>query len=307
MNTLALCRRFFETHGYPLLKDAFPELVTQVAAGRVGGGSDVLGADDEHSRKGEWGPSFQIFMGEGDYNTIGPQVWDLMNSSVPPVYEGYVTAAGGGPKIDVFSIEGFMRERMGLSRYPETQLEWLALREDAVCNFVRGDVFYDPSNVLTQMRTKFAAYYPSDVWKLHLARAAYTCWFYGPANYPDRIAPRGDIITGLVARGMFVEYAMRLTLLLNRQYAPSRKWLHWAFTHLPMTADELDPLLIRITTSQDMNEQASLIVEAASVLSRAVQDAGFKPAVAPQTYLGAFDIVRTMEDTDMARQPIKPF
>ena len=307
MNTLALCRQFFETHGYGLLKDAFPELVSHVASARVGGGSDVLGADDEYSKKGEWGPSFQIFMDEEDYKSIGPQVWDLMNSSVPPVYEGYVTASAGGPKIDVFSVEGFMRERMGLSRYPETQLEWLKLREEALCNFVRGEVFYDPSNVLTEMRRKFSAYYPTDVWKLHLARAAYTCWFYGPGNYPDRIAPRRDVATGLIARGMFVEYAMRLVFLLNRQYAPNRKWLHWAFTQLPAIATDLDRLIIRVSTSRDMNQQASLIVEATNVLGRAIEDAGFKPAVAPQTCLGAFDIMRTMEDIDMARQPIKPF
>ncbi len=307
MDTLALCRRFFEAHGYTLLKDAFPELVTHIAAGRLGGGSDVIGADDEHSRSGEWGPSFQIFMGDEEYDAAGPQVWDLMNSSVPPVFEGFVTASAGGPKIDVFSIGGFLRERAGLSHFPTTQLEWLQLREDALCNFVRGQIFYDPSKAVTQLQSQFAAYYPGDVWKLNMARAAYTCWFYGQQNFPGRIALRGDVLTGIVFRGMFIEYAMRLALLLNRQYAPSKKWLHWAFLQLPTIADTLDPLLAAVATSADMAEQSDTIVEATQLLGRAVEDAGYPPSVAPQDYLGAFDIMRTLEDSELARQPVKPF
>jgi len=307
MDTLGLCRRFFETHGHPLLQREFPEVMNRIAAARIGGGSDVLGADDEHSRDDAWGPTFQVFMPDGDYRQIGPRMREVVNRAVPPEFEGHPTAAGGGPSIDVFGIRGFMRERLGLGRYPHAQSEWLDIPEGALRQFIGGEVFYDPSQKLSGVRAQFAAYYPPDVWRLLIARAAYACWFYGEHNYPGRLAPRGDQVTGLVARGRFCEAAMRLTFLLNHCYAPYWKWLHWEFRRLPAIAPELEPIIERVAAATDMHEQASSIVAACTLLRRAIREQGVVPSDARMDYLGAFDAMRTLEDAELARQPVRSF
>lgn len=307
METLDLCRRFFEAHGYPLLRREFAGILDSVAAARVGGGSDVLGADDEYSRGPEWGPTFQIFLPDDIYELSGSAIRDTMNRCLPKEFEGYPTASGGGPGIDVFAIHGFLRERLGLSRFPEQPVEWLRVPEAAIRGFIAGQVFYDPEGELTQTRSKYAAYYPADVWKLTIARTAYACWFYGEYNYPTRISRRNDRVTGLIARGMFAESAMRLVFLLNRRYAPYWKWLHWEFVRLPTIAAQIDPLLGRLTTSQDMDEQADAIVEVCRILRWSIRKEGLVPSDSPLDYLGAFDIMRTLEDIELARQPVRTF
>lgn len=307
MDTLALCRRFFETHGYPILLEAFPHVMDRLAAARIGGGSDVLGYDDEYSRQGQWGPTFQLLLPDEEYDQVGPSIREVLYRNLPAEFEGYPTAPQGGPSIDVFGFRGYMRERLGISCFPENQLDWLRIPESALCQFTRGEVFYDPSNELTRIRQQFAMYYPSDVWKLHLSRAAYACWFYGEYNYPHRLAPRGDLVTGLVARGSFVEASMRLVFLLNRRYAPYWKWLHREFTALRAVAKDIDPLLTKLTLSADMGEQAQIVEDVCTRLRRAIREQGLVSAGAKLEYLGAFDIIRTMEDAELARQPVRHY
>ena len=307
MSTLALCRRFFETHGYPILREAFPQVMDRMAAARIGGGSDVLGYDDEYSRQGEWGPTFQLFLPDEDYDQVGPSIREVLYRKLPTEFEGFPTAREGGPSIDVFGVKGYLRERLGISHFPENQLDWLRIPESALCQFTRGEVFYDPSNELTRIRQQFSSYYPSDVWKLLLSRAAYACWLYGEYNYPQRLAPRGDAVAGLVARGSFVEAAMRLVFLLNRRYAPYWKWMHREFMGLPAVAKDLDPLLVKLSASTDMREQAQVIEEVCTHLRRAIREQGLVSASAKMDYLGSFDIMRTMEDAELARQPVRHY
>ena len=168
----------------------------------------------------------------------------------------------------VFSIRGYLRERLGISRFPRNQSEWLDIPEYALCNFTSGQIFYDPMQELTSVQKQFASYYPSDIWKVHLARAAYACWFFGEFNYPWRLAPRGDAVTGSVAIGEFCSAVMRLVFLINRQYAPYWKWMHWGFKRLPKYAAEIDPLLDLLVASSDMREQADYIMGICRVLRR---------------------------------------
>jgi hypothetical protein len=305
MNTLALCRRFFEAHGYPILLEAFPDVTDRIAAARIGGGSDVLGYDDEYSRQGEWGPTFQLFLPDEDYERIGPTIREVLHRKLPPEFEGFPTGRRGGPGVDVFGIHGYMRERLGISYFPQSQLEWLQVPESALCQFVRGEVFYDPMNELTGIRQRFAGYYPSDVWKLLLARAAYACWLYGEYNFPKRLAPRGDVVTGLIARGSFVDAAMRLVFLLNRRYAPNWKWIHREFTELPAVAKEIGPLLRKLALEPELGKEAKIVVQVCTRLKDAIRGQGLVGSEAKMDYVGAFDIMRTMEDVELARQPVR--
>ena len=305
MDTLTACRRLFEVHGYPLLVEAFPEYSERVAAAHVSGSSDVLGADDEFSREGMWGAAFELFLPEDDFRDVAQHLREVMNSSLPPQFEGYPTAAGGGPSVSVYSIRGYLRERLGISRFPKSQDEWLEIPEYALCNFTSGPIFYDPMQELTSVQKQFASYYPSDIWKVHLARAAYACWFFGEFNYPWRLAPRGDAVTGSVAIGEFCSAVMRLVFLINRQYSPYWKWMHWGFKRLPKYAAEIDPLLDLLVASSDMREQADYIMSICRLLRDMIKKEGLVLENAKMESMGAYDIMRTLEDPELARQPLR--
>jgi len=303
--TLAACRRLFEQHGYPILLEAFPEVAELTAAAHVGGGSDILGADDMLSREGVWGATFELFLRDEEYRDVGQSVREVMNTSLPEEFEGYPTASGKGPSIDVFSVKGYLRERLGISHFPTSQMEWLGISEHALCMFTGGEIFYDPIGELTQAQKRYASYYPSDVWKLYIARAAYACWFYGEHNFPKRIAPRRDPVTAALAIGTFVRAAMQLVFLLHREYAPYWKWMHWRFMQLGGVAKEVDPLLNGMTATADLEETAKLVGEACLVLREAIVQKELVPDGAKMECMGAFDIMRTLSGAELARQPLR--
>ena len=305
METLATCRRLFETHGYPLLVEAFPEYSERVAAAHVSGSSDVLGADDEYSKLGVWGATFELFLPEEEFREAGQQLREVMNRSLPREFEGYPTASGGGPPVSVFSIKGYLRERLGLSHFPKNQAEWLQIPEYSLCNFTSGEIFFDPVQELTTIQKRYASYYPADIWKIHLARAAYACWFYGEANFPQRLAPREDTITATIAVGEFCSAVMRLVFLINRQYAPYWKWMHWAFTRLPDYSGEIDPLLNLLVASTDLQEQADYITGISKVLKEIMKKENLVGDNPTLEVMGAYDIMRTLEDPALARQPLR--
>jgi hypothetical protein len=305
MNTLSACRKLFEQHGHPILSEAFPEIMDTIAAARIGGGSDVLGANDKYSRDGDWGATFDLFLPDVEYAEFGQSIREVLQESLPPYFEGFPTASGGGPKIGVYSLRGYLRERLGLSHFPETQTQWLKVPESALCGFTNGEVFFCPSGQLTEIRRKYESYYPSDVWKVHIARAVYTCWFYGENSYGPRLARRGDQLTAMVARGVFCRSAMQLVFLLNREYAPYWKWLHWRFVALPKYASPMDPMLHRIVLSDDLEEQAAIIEDVCVYLKDAIRNSGVVEEGARMEYMGAYDIMRTLGDPELARQPLR--
>jgi len=70
INGLDLCEQFFQEAVRPLLDHHFPNL--RYAAGRLEGGSDVLGFDTPLSRDHDWGPRCTIFLTETDLADIAP-------------------------------------------------------------------------------------------------------------------------------------------------------------------------------------------------------------------------------------------
>ena len=70
MKGLELSRAYFESHGLPMLKEQFSEVMPFLSAGLVGSGSEVLGYDDEISEDHDFEPGFIIFIpSEGKNNS----------------------------------------------------------------------------------------------------------------------------------------------------------------------------------------------------------------------------------------------
>ena len=79
MNGLALSRSFYETIGKPALEQQFPALMSRMAIGLAGEGSECLGFDDELSRDHDWGPAFCIWL-EKAYECITADYYRSCNS-----------------------------------------------------------------------------------------------------------------------------------------------------------------------------------------------------------------------------------
>ena len=62
MKGLELAEKYYKEYGEPMLKEQFPDVLSQIAVGLIGSGSECFGYDDEISEDHDFEPGFCIFL-----------------------------------------------------------------------------------------------------------------------------------------------------------------------------------------------------------------------------------------------------
>ncbi|MCA1850243.1 MAG: DUF4037 domain-containing protein, partial [Acidobacteria bacterium] len=204
-----------------------------------------MGYDDVESMDHNWGPRFQLFLSEPDYEKCGPLLSETLSQNLPLEFRGYPTNFGVptqgdqlvmkrievGPvrhKIDILTIKGWLEWSFGYDLYKEIgAADWLTFSEHKLLAFTSGKVFYDGLGKLESIRQKFC-YYPQEVWLYLLAcqwrKIADEEAFVGRAGYV------GDELGSTIIAARIVKNLMRLCFLMERKYAPYSKWFGTAFS-----------------------------------------------------------------------------
>jgi hypothetical protein len=254
---LELSRLFYEEAVRPLLEESFPGL--RHAAALLGTGSEVLGFDTEMSRDHGWGPRFDLFLSEEDYEEKRDRVKELLRRKLPRDFRGYPTsftepdpadngtqhpdARGGGPvnhKVEIMTPRRFILDYyLGFDITRELEpADWLTFPEQKLRTLASGRIFHDRIG-LEEVRRRFS-YYPEDVW-LYLLGSAWAR--VGQEEHlMGRAGMVGDEIGSALIGARLVRDLMRLCFLMERTYAPYPKWFGTAFDRLDC-APELSPHL----------------------------------------------------------------
>lgn len=243
MKGLDLSRRYFLEAGLPLLQNRYPELVQRVAAGLVAGGfdsgcgSEVAGFDDAISRDHNWGPRFFLFLSEQDKERYGPKVQVGLDRNLPEEFRGFRLSATTLPKHKAYVVTPAetLKAVLGLDTPPQTDVEWITLPEVALFEYTSGEIFYEPTPLISPLRYEFT-YFPDEVWYKRLSHAFFMMHLAGNAK---RMAMRGDPVATRIYLDWFLQIVMRAAFLVRRRYAPYCKWLFQAFTQLPDIPAEL--------------------------------------------------------------------
>ncbi len=234
MNGLELSRTYYDTIGRPSLERTFPELMSRMAIGLAGEGSECFGFDDALSRDHDWGPSFCIWMEEADFLAYGQQVQEWYRS-LPAKMEGYPVreeSALSAGRVGCLCTPYWFRRYTGCPEGPQSLSEWRRVPEAFLATAVNGEVFFDPLGRFSAVRERLQHYYPEDVRiKKIVARAAMMAQA-GQYNYP-RCQKRGDTVAAQLALAEFTRAAMSMVYLLNRRYAPFYKWMFRGLQELP--------------------------------------------------------------------------
>ncbi|MCI8374319.1 MAG: DUF4037 domain-containing protein [Lachnospiraceae bacterium] len=239
MKGLKLSEQFFEEELYPLLKESKEELLYHGAFGLVGPGSECLGFDDETSWDHDFTPLCCIWVRREDMDAYGSRFRELLGR-LPKEYRGFPLMPSGGltsGRRGVLELERFYYSFLGCEGIPQSLADWSRIPEAFLATAVNGAVFLDLEGSFTRMRESLLAYYPQDIW---LHRMAYCCTKIAQAgqyNYP-RCIKRGEWTAASLAKGEFLEYAIRLLYLLNRKYCPFYKWMHRGLGELPLFGHE---------------------------------------------------------------------
>jgi hypothetical protein len=277
---LELSRLFFEEAVRPLLEESFPSL--RYAAALLGTGSEVLGFDTEMSRDHEWGPRFDLFLEESDYEEKRDSIKEVLRRKLPHRFRGYPTSftdpdpsdhgvrrpdeRGDGPvnhKVEIMTVRWFVLNYLDFDIEREIEpADWLTFPEQKLRTLTRGQVFHDGIG-LEDVRRRFG-YYPEDVWLYQLASV------WARVGQDEHLMGRagmvGDEIGSALIGARLVRDLMRLCFLMERAYAPYPKWFGTAFNQLDC-APELSPHLRAALSSDTWREREAHLARAYRVVA----------------------------------------
>lgn len=244
MTGLELSRRYYAEVGRPALEKQFPDLLSRMAVGLAGEGSECFGFDDAVSRDHDWGPGFCIWLGDEDYKNFGKEVQALYEG-LPGGFAGFparVDSPQGVGRIGCLCTSAWYTRYIGFPRGPETLAQWRRVPEAFLATVTNGAIFWDPAGDFTAVREGLLEFYPEDIRLKKLAARAAVMAQAGQYNYP-RCFQRGEAVAAGLALAEFTKAAMSMVYLLNRRYAPFYKWMHRGLRGMPCLPRAYDQLL----------------------------------------------------------------
>ncbi|PRY14447.1 DUF4037 domain-containing protein [Kineococcus rhizosphaerae] len=256
VNGADLARRFHHEVVEPLVRGEFGDV--PLVAGRFGGGSDVLGHDDDVSADHDWGLRTTLLV------PAGPPVARFLQDALPAEFAGhpvrFPTTWDGSARhrVEVATVEDFVRARLGVGpQDPWSVADWLSFTGQAVLELRAGPVFADDEGRWEELRRRLT-WYPDDVWRYLVASA----WKQLEQELPfvGRTGSRGDDLGSRVIAARLGEVAVRLGLLLDRTWAPYAKWLGTAAAAAP--GGRVLPALSRALRAQDWREREDALCAA---------------------------------------------
>jgi hypothetical protein len=275
---LALSEAYYHEVVEPILAKEYPNL--RYSAALIGWGSDVLGYDDSESADHMWGLRLYLFFSEKDRERY--DVSATLSSRLPYEFRGYPTnfaptghgellvmkAIDSGPVNHLIyceSVENYFKSYLGCDPFSELKTEdWLTFYEHRLLTVTAGKVFYDGLGTLEAVRRKFS-YYPEEVWRYLLCRQ----WkaIGDEEDLMGRCGAVGDELGSMVIAARIVKNLMKLCFMIERRYAPYRKWLGTAFSRLKC-GPELGPVLREALLAEFWKEREEALYRAYEIVAR---------------------------------------
>ena len=267
-NGLDMAKGYWTRWGRPWLASRYPGLIDTVGVGLFCG-SDVLGADDALSRDHGWGPRFDLFRA-GEDGLSNEALQGEMRAAAPDRWDGFQNQFRFAPSIQVHDAGEYFGNSFPNRRLPESDADWVCCRHglanlESHLHYVRhGSIFHDPRGLLAGIQARLRNY-PEDVWLLRMGQLCFDLGHYGEYNYCWRIAKRRDPVAAEMAIGNFLQAAMAIVMVMDRDYAPYWKWLPHVFRSREM-AGRLDAPLTELSTTLDFERRATLVTDVCSTL-----------------------------------------
>ncbi len=304
MNGMEIARAYYETYGRPMLEEQFPELCGVIAVGLTGAGSECYGFDDEVSRDHDMEPGFQIFLPGEDavdrrtafrleraYAKLPKEFMGLSRGRLDPV---------GGSRHGVHRAEEYFQEKTGTPDGCLSLPQWLSTPDYVLAEAVNGEIWSDPSGLVTTVRERLAAM-PEDVRRKRLAGQLLLMAQAGQYNY-RRCLAHGEEAAAQLAAVEFVKSAMTVSFLLNRRYMPYYKWSFRALRALPEQPVLPETFEYLLTTPNDASvceDKYFMIEDAASCVIEALQAQELTKAVCGDLEKHAYSVNDGIADPEV--------
>ena len=284
MKGLELSRAYFEEFGRPMLEEGFADVLSLLAVGLCGAGSECLGFDDNVSRDHDFEPGFCVFVpGEDVLDRQAAFRLERAYAKLPKEYGGAkrsLMAPVGGARRGIVRTPEFFAEKVGSPDGTLTLEQWLSVPEHALLEATNGEIWFDNLGEVTAIREALA-YYPEDVRKKKLAGQLLLMAQAGQYNY-RRCVAHGETAAAQLSAFEFARATASAIFLLNGRYRPFYKWAFRALRALPKLAIEAELLEWLITTGNDAeqaDEKADVIEAIAADVIDELQAQGLTQAI----------------------------
>jgi len=253
-----LSKRFYTEAVRPILEKHYPGLKYSVA--RLGHGSEILGFDDERSTDHHWGLWLQLFLSDAYYLRYSSDIKAILGQELPYEFMGYPTNFGAPDDdgvrhpekilrgsinhgVEIWTVISFVKHLLDFDPSANIKAkDWLTFPQQELLCITGGEVFFDDTGELNNIRKKLA-YFPEDVW-LYLV----TCQWQRIAQeeaFIGRSGEVGDKVGSRIIASRLVRDLMKLCFLFERTYFPYSKWLGTAFSRLKCSPD-LTPVFAHV-------------------------------------------------------------
>lgn len=257
MKGMELALMCFAQFGAVTICRKFPEYSERIAAGLVGEGSECFGFDDEFSKDHDWGPSFCLWLGKSDFEKIGPALqleYDKLVNSFPG-FERRTESQYTAQRRGIFEINSFYKTYIGLESPPLSLREWKAIPETNLSIVTNGKVFIDALGEFSKFRNELKEFYPEDVRLKKIAARCAIMAQAGQYNYA-RSVKRLEYVAAQQALAAFIDAAISVAFLLNKEYKPFYKWMHRALKSLPILGEQLYAMLLELTVEKNASDKS---------------------------------------------------
>ena len=257
MQGLELAEKYFFQIGLPMLKQDFPHLLDKLAFGLCGSGSEAFGFDDELSHDHDFEPGFCIFIPDSEkiVSRRDEFLLERAYARLPNEFLGFTRqkiSAVGGARHGVKRMGDFFNEKIGVHDCELSLVDWFSIPDYALAEATNGKIFCDNLGEFTKKRQALMCL-PDCVLKKKLAGNLLLAAQSGQYNYL-RCITRGEQGAAGLAMHEFVEAAIKIIFLLNRQHCPFYKWQFASckkLKKLSQLAFDLEALILNRLTPQE--------------------------------------------------------
>jgi hypothetical protein len=180
----------------------------------------------------------------------------------PDIDGGVITFTNERPinhGVRLATVRGFIEKYLGVdATQPVDDLAWLAMPSQQLRTLRSGRVFHDGLGLLGPVRQRLD-WYPHDIWLYLMANQWRRIDQLEP--FLGRCGDVGDELGSRLIGGRLVGEIMKLTFLIERQYAPYAKWFGSAFARLE-NGERLASIFFHILETRTWQERESWMSQA---------------------------------------------
>ena len=304
MKGLQLAKEYYEAYGKQMLEDGFSDSLPFISVGLIGSGSEVLGFDDEVSTDHDFEPGFCIFIpGEEVIDRKKAFSMERAYAKLPDEFMGFKKqklSPVGGARHGVIRLEDFLTQKLGNKDGVLDNFSWLKIPTQYLCEVTKGEIFFDGSGKLTEIRNNLMVM-PKDIRLKRLAGHLLLMSQSGQYNYM-RMVKHNELAAAGVCVHEYVENAIAAIYLLNNEYMPYYKWRFRGLKELDLLSELALPLEFLIMESNEktyVNEKYDRIELIATTIIEELMSQGITSAICGDLEKHAYSVNDYVNDGDL--------